>query len=117
MCTPTLQMYTEKNHGALYVRYHKPPHLKHLEFLLMAYSITVFLIINLSSHVLEIIYQRHPCYVNIKQSKEILKLKVVPQPLFSDLKFVSHEPLVLFRLAKEVDYYEIIQCVGLYISQ
>lgn len=55
--------------------------------------------------------------VNINQSKEIFKLKVVPQLLFSDLKFISHELLVLFRLAKEVDYYQIIQCVGLYISQ
>lgn len=41
--------------------------------------------------------------VNINQSKEIFKLKVVPQLLFSDLKFISHELLVLFRLAKEVD--------------
>lgn len=55
--------------------------------------------------------------MNINQSKEIFKLKLVPQLLFSELKFVSHEPLVLFRLAKKVDYYQIIQCIDLYISQ
>lgn len=42
MCTPTLQMYTEKNH-ALYVHCMcitiNQSHLKHLEFSLMAYSI------------------------------------------------------------------------------
>lgn len=88
ICTPILQMYTEKNHGALYVHYHK---------LITPRAFRVF--INGLQYYYFLNYKfKCPCtgdYVSEApllhghQSKEIFKMKVVPQLLFSVLKFVK----------------------------